>query len=227
MISDEAFIREKWMNMRRVILIAMAWIMAAAGLMAETPIFGVKGAIDVPMPGKFHNSAGTIKMYNPGHGFSLGGVCNVFLGQGFYFEPGVSLFYEGYGYNDLLVTNANGEVVDCDPKLWKAGLRVPVVFGCTMDITDNLALTIFTGPELNYAFAGKNTYKHKDLAEALPTNLFQYMRRVDLAWHAGFGVPISGFLVSLEASFGLTDLIKNPNISYRENRISGSLTYYF
>ena len=213
--------------MRRVILIALAWIMASAGLMAETPIFGVKGSIDVPMPGKWHNSAGTFKMFNPGYGFSLGGVCNVYLGQGFYFEPGVSLFYEGYGYHDLLVLNANGEAVDCDPKLWKAGMRVPVVFGCTLDITDDFALTLFTGPELNYAFAGKNTYKHKELVGEQPTDLFRDMRRVDLAWHAGFGVPISCFLVSLEASFGLTDLIRNPNITYRENRLAGTLTYYF
>lgn len=213
--------------MKRTILMVIACVLAAAGIKAETPLFGIKGSIDVTVPGKWHNSVGSIKMYNQGYGFSVGGVCNIDLGKGFYFEPGLSLYYEGYGYNDLLAINANGEVVDYDPKLWKTGLRIPAAFGYVIECSDRFSMVVFTGPEVNYAFAGRNTYKNKELFEVIQEDLFKDQRHIDLAWRCGFGVPISCFLVSLEASFGLTDLNRSPSISYRENRISGTLTYYF
>ncbi|MCM1349337.1 MAG: PorT family protein [Firmicutes bacterium] len=191
------------------------------------PMFGLKAGIDVDIPGKWHNPSGSIKMYRPGFGFNLGGVCNVYLGKGFYLEPGVSLYYDTYSTDNFSVTGPNGEIYESDPRVWKMGARVPVVVGYVLDIGERFSMSIFTGPEVNYSFAGDYSIKNKEAMEMEEMDLFAGQRRLDCAWKVGVGFPVGSMMVSAEVAIGLTDLMKNPDLSFRENRATLGLTYYF
>ena len=56
------------------------------------PMWGVKASLDINIPGDMHGDAGNIEMFRQGFGGAIGGVCNIFLGNNFYLEPGLSLF---------------------------------------------------------------------------------------------------------------------------------------
>lgn len=187
--------------------------------------FGLRVGIDTNLPGKWYNSAGGIKMFRTGFGANLGGVCNVAMPKGFWLEPGVSLYYDAYRYYELWIYESPDQE-EHDPGVWKMGLRVPVMAGYDIPFTDRLTLAVFTGPELNWSFAGGYDVRQKWAQEQLG-DLFSEQRRVDCAWKVGVGIPFDRIFVSFDAAIGLTDLLKNPDISFRENRLTLSATYFF
>ncbi len=192
------------------------------------PMFGVRAAFDVNIPGDWHNDNGATRMYRNGYGVTLGGVYNIYLGKGFYFEPGVSFFYDSYSYDNLKITDDNGYLKSENPSLYKLGLRIPLTVGYSFNISDRFSMSVFTGPELSWALDGKIKVKNRELIGTFPDKLFgDFQRRLDCAWKIGFGVPYNSFLISIDAAIGMTDLLKNKNVSFRENRVSVGMTYYF
>ncbi len=191
-------------------------------------LWGVKASFDLNIPGKWHTPAGSISMYDPGYGFTLGGVCNIDLSKGFYLEPGLSFFYDTYKA-DFITTNADGNVSRLGPTVSKAGIRVPVMVGYWFSIPDRFDLTVFTGPEVSYGFSGKVKLGDDHIVEDWNDNLYGnegMQRRFDAAWKVGLGAPINSLFVSIDAAIGITDLIPGAP-SCRDNRASVSLTYYF
>lgn len=207
------------------LLIASVSLTASAEDGGSAASFGLRIGIDTNLPGKWHNGDGGIKMFRTGFGASLGGVCNVALPKGFWLEPGVSLYYDAYRYYNMYLMDGQGEE-EHDPGLWKLGLRVPVMAGYDIPFSDRLTLSVFTGPELNWSFAGGYDVRQKWARDQLG-DLFKEQRRVDCAWKVGVGIPFDRIFVSLDAAIGLTDLLKSPDISFRENRVSLSATYFF
>lgn len=221
------------MVMKRYLLFAFVAICCAiagrAGEDSDTrPMWGVKAALDINIPGDWHGDAGSVKMYRHGYGFTVGTVCNVYLGNGFYLEPGASLFYDSYSFYKFSVAGEpGGENSVDDPQLYKVGLRVPVVVGYSFSIAGRFPLSVYTGPELSWAFGGEIKMKQKAFADDMSGDLFgHYQRRVDCAWKVGVGFPYGSFLVSIDAAIGLTNLLKT-GMSFRENRTSVGLTYFF
>lgn len=194
------------------------------------PLWGVRAALDINLPGKWHGDAGSVKMFRHGFGGTLGAVCNVYLGKGFYLEPGVSLFYDTYSYYDLTLGADPDDMSTTvsDPPIYKIGLRIPVVAGYTFDISDRFSMAVYTGPELSYAFAGgiRHTDNIPDAAPLSPFGKEGGQRRVDCAWKVGIGFPFSSWMFSVDAAFGMTDLLKS-DMSFRENRVTLGLTRYF
>lgn len=209
------------------LLAATCFFQAPAQEVENTsPIFGIKVQLDCNLPGKWHYDSGSVKMYRHGWGATVGGVCNIYLGSGFYLEPGVSLYLDKYSYSDLTILNDDGQQVQTDPSQSKYGLRIPIVVGYNIPVSERFNLCVFTGPELNYAFAGNIDLKEID-KDAMSDNPFDSQRRVDCAWQVGVGFPAQSFLFSVSGSIGMTDLLKGDGVSFRENRLSVGLTYYF
>lgn len=192
-------------------------------------IWGIKASVDIELPGKWHRDGGSVDMYRHGSGFTAGFVSNIYLGRGFYFEPGVSLAYSQYRFKDLIISDDHGNEAETDPKTYKWAVQVPLVVGYGFDITDQLGLDVFTGPQIRYAFAGDIAFKTRDAQEIVGSafDLWAAQRRFDLSWKVGIGLPINSFQISLEADFGLTDLLKNSKMTFRENRVALGITYYF
>lgn len=192
------------------------------------PMWGVKASLDINIPGDMHGDAGNIEMFRQGFGGAIGGVCNIFLGNNFYLEPGLALFYDTYSYKGLVIGGENDEI-ETDPSLYKIGIRIPVVAGYSFRIFDRLGMSVYTGPEFSYAFAGEIRIKNKHLTEGANLSLFGRdgtQRRPDCAWKIGVGFPMEAWFVSVDAAIGITNLSKN-GMTFRENRCSVSLTRYF
>lgn len=189
-------------------------------------LWGLKATIDAELPGKWRGDHHSVKIFNNGIGFTLGGVANIYLGKNFYFEPGVSFFYSQYRYDLIIGADYSGEIKD--PKLYKLGLEVPLAFGYTIDFSDKFSLDLFTGPQFRYGLGGKVVINDSKLQEEVSPiiGLWETQRRFDFGWKIGVGFPIKNFTVSFEADLGISDLLKE-DMSFRENRLGLGLTYYF
>lgn len=214
-------------NITLLLLCILLCVAGASSQKSDRVLWGAKVNANIELPGKWRfDNGGSAKMYKPGFGVDLGAVCNIYLGSGFYLEPGLDLFYEGYRYDDIYINLGQ----KTNPKVTKFGMRLPLVAGYTFNLSDRMGLSIFTGPQLSYAFAGKVSVEGNfDLGEDFPDDgLFgpTGQNRLDCAWKVGVGFPVDSYMLSLEADFGLTDLQKGP-VKFRENRVGLAFTYYF
>lgn len=189
-------------------------------------LWGLKATVDLELPGKWRGNHHSVKMFNNGVGFTLGGVSNIYLGKNFFFEPGVSFFYSQYRY-DLIIGGAGWSEIK-DPKLYKLGLEIPLVFGYDFHFSERFSLEFFTGPQFRYALGGKVEINDKKLQEETASiiGLWETQRRFDFSWKIGVGFPINSFTVSLEADLGISDMLKE-DMSFRENRLGLGIAYYF
>ncbi|MDE6854044.1 MAG: PorT family protein [Muribaculaceae bacterium] len=210
-----------------LILSAAALCFGSAPAMAQDntgPIWGVKANLNIELPGNMHNDNVSDDFFRTGAGLSAGVVCNLYLGSNFYFEPGVSLFYGQYKIRDLSVIVDNVNTVSIDGPVKKFGVRVPLVFGYSLDFSDRFALNLFTGPQLSYALAGDISMPAEVEDDGI--DLWRSQRRFDCGWKIGVGFPIGNVTVSVEGDLGITDLQKG-DLTFRENRVSLGLAYYF
>lgn len=186
-------------------------------------MWGLKVSVDRELPGKWHTDGDAVIMYSPGVGFSAGVVSNIWLGNNFYFEPGLALTYSRYSYKDLIIMEGPVKQTE-DPKISKWGIQMPLVVGYECDFSDRFAMNFFTGPQMRYGLSGKVDADIID--DDYLMNLWNGQRRFDLSWKIGMGVPINDFIISLEADLGITDLLKN-DFTFRENRLGLGVSYYF
>ncbi len=193
------------------------------------PMWGIKAALDVNLPGKWSAGGDKVDMYRHGFGGAVGAVYNIYLGHDFYIEPGLSLFYDAYSYKKLYVAENSQPI---DPTIYKSGFRLPVVAGYSFDFTDRYGMSVYTGPELSYVFSGGIRGKYvtpdnEDIGEALnPYAKHGMFRRFDCAWKIGVAFPTDYVTLNIDAAIGITDICKH-DISMRENRISIGLAHYF
>lgn len=189
------------------------------------PMWGVRASFDLNFPGDYHFDGGSVKMFSHSYGFTVGVVNNIYLGRNFYFEPGVSFFYDQAKFDNITIS----EDIPSDlTSGYKLGLRIPLSVGYSVNINDRIGLSFYTGPELNITCDSKCKAKDaKGNTEDFDLLDITSQRPVDLAWTVGVGVPCGSFFVSVSGSFGLTDLHKGSAMTYRENRANIGLTYYF
>ena len=193
----------------------------------HNPIWGVRAAFDVNIPGHVRINDYNDRMFRAGTGGAIGAVCNIYLGHKFYLEPAVTLFYDTYSYKDLVVAGEDYE--ETDPLVYKAGFRIPIVAGYSFSISDRLAIAPFTGPELSYAFAGDIRLHDKDRLDLEGNLLFGNIgsqRRVECGWKIGLAFFSGMWSFNIDATIGMSNLMKNGT-TFRENRGSVNVTRYF
>ncbi|MCH5345715.1 MAG: PorT family protein [Muribaculaceae bacterium] len=222
------------MKQKAIVVIICALVLTISNISraADNPVlWGVKVTGNVELPGKWRGDNNSVKMFNPGAGFTAGVVSNIYLDSNFYLEPGVSFFYSRYNYDLSLGYFDNLEE---NPSLSKYGIQVPIVVGYTFHIGDTFSMNLFTGPQVRYALGGGVGIKDEALKEENEDLLsWDTFRRFDCSWKIGLGFPVDNFAISLEADLGMTNLIKPSDLTgrttmrFRENRLLLGLTYYF
>lgn len=193
----------------------------------RNPIWGVRGALELSMPGHVRIGTYNDKMFSIGPGGAISAVCNIYLGHKFYLEPAITLFYDTYSYKDLVVAGIGYE--EADPTVYKAGFRIPVVAGYSFSVSDRFSIAPFTGPELSYSFAGDIRIHDKDRLELDGNLLFGKIgnqRRVDCGWKIGVAFFLDMWSFNIDATIGMTNLMTNGT-TFRENRASVNVTRYF
>lgn len=194
------------------------------------PIWGVRAAFDVNLPGKVRSNVFNDKMFRTGTGGTLGAVCNIYLGSKFYLEPAISLFYDTYSYNDIVI--ADDYYMEDDPTVYKVGIRIPVIVGYSIGVSDLISIAPFTGPELSYAFAGDIRFHNidkMDLEDVSFLSLFGKngnQHRLECGWKIGVAFFSGKWSFNIDGTIGMTNLMKN-GLKFHENRGSVSITRYF
>ena len=214
--------------MRKIIVLLIVFLSGMRLPALAEGLWGAKASLDINFPGKWKVGGNSTKLYKSGLGFSVGGVYTHYITDGFFLEPSLSLFYDTYSCDFTIQSDVNS--IGVEPRTYKWGLRIPLMVGYTFDITDDFAISVFTGPELDYAFAGGYRLKDKTLQKEIGETLFGkedgMQRRVSCSWKGGIGFPFSDWRIDLEACAGITDIIVGP-ASMKENRISLSILRYF
>lgn len=204
-----------------VTVVALVAMLVAPGRLGAVESFwGLRASLDVNVPGKFHTEGGgDIKVYKPGAGLTVGAVYNTTIAStNFYFEPGLSAFYDTYRWDDIRL---GPDSKSFNPRVTKIGVRVPLSVGYRFDLWEKASLLLFTGPELSYGFKGRVSLP-KELDGTMEKNIFAGsggQRRFDCAWTVGAGLDFGTYTVALSGAFGLADLQKN-DVRFHDNRIS-------
>lgn len=184
--------------------------------------WGVKASVDLNLATKWHTDAGNVKMYKRGAGFQIIGAGNISLGKNFFLEPGVSLFFDQYRYDDIYLEFNSKKI---NPTITKFGIRIPINIGYAIPIRE-AELWVYTGPELSWAIIDKVNCS-TPIEDAKIEDFLTRPKNFDFGWKVGLGLPIHSWLISFDATFGLLNMNRSSSISYRENRLALSLGYYF
>ena len=139
-----------------VIIAALAAISASAQYTNDVSRLGIRLSWDLNSPAV---SKEYKNMMNTGSGFSIGGFYDIPLTESIYFEPGLSLFYNTIGLDEIVAIDADGEqTVSVDGSVRNFGFRVPLVAGYRFEFTEDIAVSFFTGPQFNIGLTSKSRY---------------------------------------------------------------------
>lgn len=188
--------------------------------------FGARIALDIS------STADGNDYYSNGAGFNIGAVYNIPLYKNLYFEPGLSLFYDTFG-EEFTVNSPEGIPYSEDGSIRNFGFRIPLVAGYHFDFTDDMQVSVFTGPQLNISLTAKehvNNYSESIFGDG-------GFKHFDLQWAIGVGYTWQKYYVALSGGIGITKArdwkLRGANNrdeytdSFRRNNFSITLGYNF
>ncbi len=213
---------------RKLFTVVLLALLGALGLSAQNngPVWGLKASIGIELPGYWRGNGNSTRMFTTGTDVTAGTVCNVSLGSGFFLEPGLSVFYQSYKYDDLTITSSDGTSEQFNPSLYKFGFQVPVLAGYSIPAGERMSMNVYTGPQLRVSAAGKVRLNEQAIHNAGDFNLWDSQRRFEAGWVIGAGCQVDRIMIGLEGTVGMNNILKHQHLSYRQNRLSLSLTYY-
>ncbi len=231
---------------RNIALAAVAGLapitVGAASLAVDNPenhaYLGVRAAVDIS------SAANGGAYYSNKAGFSVGGVYNLPILANFYFEPGLSLFYDTFGTmrfqseeivpatNDGILMPAPTEPVEPEEVFYKVdgsmrnlGFRVPLKFGYHFDFAENLKVHVFTGPQVNLSLVARyhqgayitpSGHRVASFSESIfGTGGFKH---IDFQWNFGVGLQYGSYYVAIEGSLGITRMKDEADYLTRDLR---------
>ncbi len=176
--------------------------------------FGVRVGLDFNIPGDVELQDGRgLDLFDTGVGFDVTGVYNIPLGYDFYFEPGVSLYYNVLSTDISLIKDDL-----LPPGTSKAGmsarmfgLRLPLILGYSFPL-DIVRMHIFAGPVLQIGLAARNYihFKYGDInysggESAYGDDANPSFDRFDCAIRLGAGIEYNNMVFQLYGNIGTCD----------------------
>lgn len=226
--------------MKKVVLITLAFGAMIASASAQDRVFnnpdnkgyfGIRVAGEVTCPGDLTFGGFGIDAYKNGGGIEFGAIYNAPIVANFYVEPGLKLYYNTYSGNmDLFVDSEydDDELFD-SMSVRKLGMRIPVMAGYHFDFTDNVKVSVFTGPELEVGFSAKEHIKSGSYS--FSESIYGEeggLNRVDLSWGFGAGVTLKKLYIGVSGTVGMLNMLSDgEGVKFHENRASLTLGYNF
>lgn len=224
--------------MKKCLSLVCLALLSVAPVFAQNRVFnnpdnkgywGLRLAGEVTCPGDVKVLNIGVSTFKNGGGVEFGGIYNIPVVANFYIEPGVKLYYNSYSIKDGFVDNYEDDYgIESDISLRKFGMRIPVMAGYHFDITDNLNLAVFTGPELEIGFSAKEHAKLSGVnySESLYGEEGG-MNRVDLLWGIGAGVTYRHLYFGISGGIGMLNMMDDTEAKFHENRVSFTVGYNF
>jgi hypothetical protein len=196
--------------------------------LANRTYFGIRVGGEITCPGKVTSENVGVSMFRNGGGIELGGIVNIPVKANFYLEPGVKFYFNEYSVKKDILRGLKwgGEQVNQILYL-KYGMRIPVMAGYHFDFTEDLKVSIFTGPELEIGITGR---EHLKVAGGMvPSDLYgeEGLKRVNLLWQIGAGVTYRHLYAGVSGGLGMLNLSSESDVSFHENRVTFSVGYNF
>lgn len=190
--------------------------------------FGIRVSGDIACPGKVKSGSVSLDMFSVGGGVEAGVIYNAPIVANFYVEPGVKLFYDTYSVKKDILDIFDG-YVDLDGISYrKFGMRIPVQLGYHFDFTDDLKVSVFTGPELEIGFVNRCCAKGDGYSESVDAYGDEgEMNRVNVLWNVGAGVTYDRYYFGVTGAIGMCNMIDDSDITFKESRVSLTLGYNF
>lgn len=219
-------------------LVSMMFV-AAAGLsvMAQNTIvnnpdnkayFGIRVGGEVTCPGKISEDNVGVSMFNNGGGIEFGGIYNIPVVANFYIEPGLKLYYNTYSFKKEYLEDIQDDIIFNSLSIKKFGMRIPVMAGYHFDFTDDVKVSVFTGPELEVGFSAKGYIKgHNIEMSESEYGEYGFLNRVNVLWGIGAGISYQHFQFSVSGGIGMVNMLKDSDATFHENRVTFSLGYNF
>lgn len=220
------------------LIVALMLVMAAAltvtaqNTLVNNPdnkaYFGIRAGGEVTCPGKISIDGVGIDILRNGGGAELGAIYNIPLVANLYVEPGVKLFYNTYSLEKNLLGYIQDDIIFDGLTLKKFGLRIPVMAGYHLDFTDDIKVSLFTGPVLEVGLAANGYIKGKniDLSHSL-YGAEGGLNRVDLLWGLGAGISYQQLYFGVNGGIGMLNMLRDSDWTFHENVVTFSVGYNF
>lgn len=223
--------------MKKSFFVAALVLLSFLPSLAQNPIvnnpankayFGIRVAPEVTCPGMITDDGIGIKAFKNGGGIEFGGIYNIPVVANFYIEPGLKLFYNTFSLKDTFVDSVEDDMIFDSVSFKKFGMRIPVMLGYHFDFTSDVKVSLFTGPELEIAFSGKEYIKGKNIE--MSGSIYGDegdMKRTNLLWGIGAGVTYRRFYFGVSGGIGMLNMLDDDDFKFHENRVTFSLGYNF
>lgn len=173
--------------------------------------FGFRASYELACPGDIKTGNDVLKydVYGNSSGFSLEAIYNIPVWKNLYFEPGAGIYYNTYSINrkSLDVLEFGDKPLDsASARMW--GVRIPLNIGYHFDLTPDISLSVFTGPEFDISFKGQ---QHLGIDEYTVTGPLYgddgNLNRCDVKWGFGVGATIfDHYYFGVSGAAGLCDM---------------------
>ncbi|MBD5228670.1 MAG: PorT family protein [Bacteroidales bacterium] len=220
------------------VLIAMAFAFTASlSMLAQSSIFnnpankayfGIRVAGEVTCPGEVSEDGTGISVFKNGGGVEFGGIFNAPVVANFYIEPGLKFYYNTYSMKGDFVGAIDNSSLIKSVITKKFGMRIPVMAGYHFDFTDDIKVSVFTGPELEIGFSAKEKVSSRTID--VSNDLYgddAALNRVDLLWGMGAGITYQHVYFGVSGSLGMLNMLHDSDFTFHENRVSFTLGYNF
>lgn len=223
--------------MKRFITPLVLATIASASAFAQSSIlnnpdnkayFGIRIGGEVTCPGNITVENVGVDAFKNGGGFEIGGIYNLPIAANFYLEPGLKFYYNTYSLKNEMLDGIDEDITISNMSIRKFGMRIPVMAGYHFDFTNDVKVSVFTGPELEVGFSGKGHIKGEgfDLSESIYGD-DGGMKRVDLLWGIGAGVSYKHLYFGVSGGIGMLNMIDDSYVKFHENRVTFSVGYNF
>ncbi|MDE6287404.1 MAG: PorT family protein [Muribaculaceae bacterium] len=223
--------------MKKIFVALMLGLAAGTSAMAQNTIvnnpdnrsyFGIRVGGEVTCPGKVSLYDVSVGVYNNGGGVELGGIYNLPVVANFYIEPGLKFYYNTYAFKKEFIEDLQDDIIINGVSLRKFGMRIPVMAGYHFDFTEDIKVSVFTGPELEVGFSAKQyaTGHNIDMSASVYGD-GGGMHRVNVLWGFGAGVSYQHFYFGVSGGIGMVNMFSDTDEKFHENRVTFSLGYNF
>lgn len=189
--------------------------------------FGARVGLDIACPGSITSDHVSVDAFNSGAGIEFGGIYHLPVIANMYVEPGLKLYYDTYSMKKNVY-----ELMDVKRiSVRKFGFRIPVMAGYHFDFTNNIKVSVFTGPELEVGLAGKARGQISNIETAwYKWDLYGddgEFNRVNLLWDFGASVSWNQWSFGITGGVGMLNINNESDPKFHENRVTMSLGYDF
>ena len=239
--------------MKKTVLLALALVLAGGSAIAKSTVynnpdnkvtFGIRVGGDIVLPSEIKTGKYAYDKYDNGGGAELGVVCNIPIVANFFIEPGVKAYFDTYEFDDDWSDNNDNNNDnwfnnpfndELDMSINKFGVRIPLMLGYRFDVSEDFAVSLFTGPELEVGILGNirtegafiDGMANVSFTEDLYSTEGSVYNRVNCLWDAGISILFQKMWLGVNAGFGITEMDTEPDKKFTENRVTISLGFNF